>query len=537
MAELPIYDFVKRYAESGTVRLHMPGHKGRPFLGCEAFDLTEVAGADALYEADGIIRESEEEATRLFGTGCTVYSTEGSSQCIRAMLYLALTLPRSAAGLEGIARGINTDAALGTSAVPRQVAAARPLILAARNVHKAFLYAAALLDFEIRWLMPERTEQNERPLNACATEAEEVQASDSICSCPITAGGLRRALSACPKRPAAVYVTSPDYLGGMADIAGLAAACHAAGTLLLVDNAHGAYLHFLNPSLHPMDLGADFCCDSAHKTLPVLTGGAYLHMSRRFGEAENLRALAKDAMALFGSTSPSYLILCSLDMCNQYLAGQYAQRLAAMATQLEECRKRLRAAGLSVLQTDPLRLVLRGDGFGMARWLRERQLECEYADKDYLVLMLTPENTEEELRRLEDALLLWRKESAKEQADILHRTLHQTRPQTQITGNSAAAAVVHLNMERSAAAPSAVVSSAAEPPAAVLSVREALFRPHEAVAAEEAIGRICASPTVSCPPAVPIVMPGERIDAQAVALLKTYGIRTVHVVAEKREDL
>ena len=88
--------------------------------------------------------------------------------------------------------------------------------------------------------------------------------------------------------------------------------CRAHGTLLLTDNAHGAYLRFLSPSRHPLDQGADLVCDSAHKTLPVLTGGAYLHISKSAPAA--LREDAKAALALFGSTSPSYLTLASLDL-------------------------------------------------------------------------------------------------------------------------------------------------------------------------------------------------------------------------------
>lgn len=69
----PVADFVRAYAGSGVSRLHMPGHKGQPFLGCEALDITEVQGADALFEAEGILRESEEHAASLFGAAglCT----------------------------------------------------------------------------------------------------------------------------------------------------------------------------------------------------------------------------------------------------------------------------------------------------------------------------------------------------------------------------------------------------------------------------------------------------------------------------------
>ena len=167
--DTPIADFAASYRDSGAVRLHMPGHKGRGPLGCEALDLTEIAGADALYEADGIIARSERNAASLFGTAATFYSTEGSSQCIRAMLYLALLhAPKTGE---------------------------RPVIVAARNAHKVFVLAAALLDFDIVWLWPE-------------------DGAYALCRCTVSPEQLERTLRALPHPPAAVSVTSPDYLGG-----------------------------------------------------------------------------------------------------------------------------------------------------------------------------------------------------------------------------------------------------------------------------------------------------------------------------------
>ena len=90
MSLTPIADFVRDYAASDTSRLHMPGHKGRGPLGCEGLDITEIAGADELYEAEGIIARSEANTARLFGSAGSWYGTEGSSQCIRAMVFLAL---------------------------------------------------------------------------------------------------------------------------------------------------------------------------------------------------------------------------------------------------------------------------------------------------------------------------------------------------------------------------------------------------------------------------------------------------------------
>ena len=128
MMKTPICDFVRRYANSDVLRLHMPGHKGEGRQGCEPYDLTEVMGADSLYDANGIIRESEKNASELFGCD-TFYSTEGSSLCIRAMLLL----------LRQYATEMGRE----------------PLILAGRNAHKTFLSGVALLDLDVEWLYGE----------------------------------------------------------------------------------------------------------------------------------------------------------------------------------------------------------------------------------------------------------------------------------------------------------------------------------------------------------------------------------------------
>ena len=184
-------------------------------------------------------------------------------------------------------------------------------MLAGRNAHRAFVSAAALLGFDVEWLWP-------------ASGA-------SYHSCTVTAGDVAAALDRLGGRCRAVYLTSPDYLGHMPDIAGIAEVCHSRGALLLVDGAHGAYLRFLRPSRHPMDLGADLCCDSAHKTLPALTGAAYLHVRPGLGiDARRVKA----ALALFGSSSPSWLVLQSLDACNPYLEA-LPDRLAAFLPELD----------------------------------------------------------------------------------------------------------------------------------------------------------------------------------------------------------
>lgn len=440
----PICDFVGGYAAAHTARLHMPGHKGKGPLGCEALDITEVAGADDLSHPEGIILESENNASALFGTRHTFYSAGGSSQCVKAMLHLAL-LHRTP----------------GTSR----------MVLAGRNAHKAFLHGCALLDLEPKWLLPE----GESPM----------------CACPLSPAGLNRALTEQPAPPLAVYVTSPDYLGGMLDIAGLAEVSHRHGVPLLVDNAHGAYLRFLTPSRHPMDLGADLCCDSAHKTLPALTGGAYLHVSPT--ALAPYEHEARQAMALFGSSSPSYLILQSLDACNRRLSEGYGAQLEQTVRRLDELKAKLAAQGVPVRPGEPLKLVVDGwaagiSGYELADLLRRNGVEPEYADPDEVVLMYSADTVEADFQRVEDAFSGFRP------------------------------------------GPGRTPVALPAPGEHVLSPRLAMLSPWEEVPVREAAGRICAGAAVSCPPAIPIAVSGERITAEAAALMAELGLETVSVV-------
>ena len=439
----PVCDFVAAYEQSGIARLHMPGHKGKGPLGCEGRDITEIAGADSLYEAGGVIAQSEQNAAALFGAKATFYSAGGSSQCIGAMLCLALQKSKSR------------------------------VVLAARNAHKSFLHAAALLDADVRWLWPR---------------------SYSLLACPVTPEMLENALAALPEAPAAVYITSPDYLGNVQPVAQLARVCHAHGAPRLVDNAHGAYLHFLPAPAHPLDEGADLCCDSAHKTLPVLTGGACLHLGHGLLKAEEGEVRA--ALSLFGSTSPSYLILQSLDACNRYLADEARPKLAACVRAVEALKADLAAQGWAVAESEPLKVTLHASkrgwrGDALADFLRKSGVECEYADPDDLVLMVSPQNSPEDLEKVRAALAA--------------------------AGQGSEAPQTPPQMAR---------------PRQAMGIRAALLAPAEEVPVAAAAGRVCAAPTVGCPPAVPVVVSGEEISPDAAAVFRYYGIETVRVVRE-----
>ena len=419
----------------------MPGHKGVGEV--EKYDLTEISGADSLYEASGIIKESEENASRLFGSQ-TLYSTEGSSLAIRAMLYLAL-----------LCRGDDK----------------RATVLAARNAHKVFVSAMALLDFDVEWLVADGA---------------------SYLSCAITKEDVARKLADMAQKPLAVYITSPDYLGNVADVEGIARVCHDAGVMLLVDNAHGAYLAFTEPSQHPIALGADMCADSAHKTLPCLTGGAYLHIASSI--QKEVSARAKAAMSLFGSTSPSYLILASLDKANAYLEDGYKEKLSDTIKELMALKERLNALGYETVGNEPMKLTIKPKSYGytgyeLADILAESKIVCEFADPDFTVFMPTPSTQKSELARLEGALSSIEKREA----------ITDTAP---------------------------TITSAER----VISPREAVLSASEYVAIEDAEGRVLADITVGCPPAVPIVVSGEKINKEAIEAFRYYGISHCSVV-------
>lgn len=439
--DTPICDFVSRYVDQGPLRLHMPGHKGSPLLGMEAMDITEIDGADSLFEANGIIQKSEENASRLFGCP-TFYSTEGSSLCIRAMLYLCVLYAKQQGK--------------------------HPLIAAARNVHSTFIRAAAMLDFDIHWLYNEDA--------------------NSYLSCVIEPQALDQWLSNAPVKPVAVYLTSPDYLGQVSDIKTLSQICHKHGVLLAVDNAHGAYLRFLPQSEHPIDLGADICCDSAHKTLPVLTGGAYLHIA--VSAPAVFSQLAKQAMAMFGSTSPSYLILQSLDTVNSYLAGDYPAKLSSFQASVKQVKEELGCHGYCFIGNEALKFTIGCKAYGytgmeFAEILKNKNIIAEFADPDHLVLMLTPEIDVESLHILKDTLLQI--------------------PQRTPLPNSAP--VPHVGKQ-------------------IITPRQAAFSPCVIIPVSESLGRVLASPSVGCPPAVPIVVCGEEIDETAIACFSYYGIES-----------
>lgn len=439
----PIVSFLKSYQEKSPVRMHMPGHKGAGILGFEGMDLTEIYGADELFAAEGIIKESEQNASSLFGCP-TYYSTQGSTLCIQTMCTILCQDAKSKGK--------------------------KPKILAGRNAHRSFIHAAALLDFEIEWLY----------------------GNSDYLSCKIHAEDLEKAII--ESHPTAVYLTNPDYLGNLLDIKSLASVCKKHNVLLAIDNAHGAYLRFLEPSLHPIDLGADLCCDSAHKTLPVLTGGAYLHLSESLNQV--WKNDVKHFMEYFSSTSPSYLIMASLDAANEVLDTAFKKSLSECIQRVDGLKNTLIQHGYTILSGEPMKITISTKEFGytgneIANLLMECDIYPEFYDSDYIVLMPSPYNTKDDLKRLETCL-----------CGIERKPLLINKPP---------------KLEQSKKA---------------MNVRQALFSSSITLDVSKSLGQVCSSVTVSCPPAILPVIPGEVISESSIEVMRYYGIETVRVVKE-----
>lgn len=439
----PIVSFLKSYQEKSPVRMHMPGHKGAGILGFEGMDLTEIYGADELFAAEGIIKESEQNASNLFGCP-TYYSTQGSTLCIQTMCTILCQDAKSKGK--------------------------KPKILAGRNAHRSFIHAAALLDFEIEWLY----------------------GNSDYLSCKIHAEDLEKAII--ESLPTAVYLTNPDYLGNILDIKSLASVCKKHNVLLAIDNAHGAYLRFLKDSLYPIDLGADLCCDSAHKTLPVLTGGAYLHLSDSLNQV--WKNDVKHFMEYFSSTSPSYLIMASLDAANEVLDTTFKNSLFECIQRVDGLKNTLVQHGYTILSGEPMKITISTKEFGytgneIANLLMECDIYPEFYDSDYIVLMPSPYNTKDDLKRLETCL-----------CGIEGKPILVNKPP---------------KLEQSKKA---------------MNVRQALFSSSITLDVSKSLGQVCSSVTVSCPPAILPVIPGEVISESSIEVMKYYGIETIRVVKE-----
>jgi lysine decarboxylase len=484
----PIFETLANYARSGMYGFHTPGHKSGRFTAPEvselvgppnpppaqgggragwglALDLPGMTATDNTFNPTGCVRDAQELAADLFGAGQTFYLSAGSSLGIAAALL---------------------------AAVPQGQTIALP-----RNIHRSVI-AGLVLSGAVPRFIPQDV------LPECGALG-------------VTPEAATAALDANPK-PAAVLITRPSYYGLARDLDDIVPLCHARGVPLIVDEAHGAHLHFLpvgppcrggpegaarqaapTPALAA---GADIVVQSCHKTLGSLVGSAQLHVGRNSLVSA---ARVQDALNFLQTTSPSFLLLASLDVMRRWLWREGRKLFATAVEEALRLESEIESLpGLQVFRPendprlashrrDPLRLVVNvsgtgWDGYEVERYLRtEFQIEDEMADWFNVVYVLSPNDDPAARTRLIAGL----------------RSISK-HPRA---GGVSDRSVPALDNERLLQSPI---------PELAMTPRNAALAAKAVVPLATSSGRTCAEMVMFYPPGIPLLMPGEVITAEAI---------------------
>lgn len=465
----PIYETLANYTRTGIYGFHTPGHKGGRFAAAEltemvgrsglALDLPGMTATDNTFHPTGCVRDAQQLAAELFGAAATFYLTAGSTLGIATALMAAA--PHD-----------------GTVALPR-------------NIHRSVVAGLVLSGSSPRFVPHE-------VLPECGALS-------------VTPAALAAVLDSEP-RPSAVLLTRPSYYGLAGDLEPLVEVCHARGVPLIVDEAHGAHLHFLprgRAAAAPTPAivaGADLAIQSCHKTLGSLVGSAQLHVgSNSLIDPERVQ----EALNFLQTTSPSFLLLASLDVMRCWLWREGHELFADAVEEARQLEDEIDSLpGLKVFRPendprlaghrrDPLRVVVNVSGTGWSGYEVERYLRTEYRVEDEMadwfnvVYILSPRDEEGARERLLAGL--------KSVSD-------QSRHSGAGTPRLAEVDESHL----------------LQPPIPPLasSPRTAALGRKSTVSLERAAGRTCAEMVMFYPPGIPLLMPGEMVTRETIEVCR-----------------
>ncbi len=438
----PLFHALKKYSKKNMSSFHVPGHKNNKkalLKNLLSLDYTELDETDTLFFSSSCIFAAEENTARLFNAKKTLYSAAGCTSCVQAMLTLVGPCCK---------------------------------IITSKTIHISAINTMSLL--------------NQYP---CFIKQELDKKTGFLKG--ISAEDVRQYLIENPDAKA-VYLTSPDYYGVMADIKNISKLCEKFSVPLLVDAAHGSHLKFLKEDKYPGSLGASMVALSAHKNLPVLTGGAWLNI-----HDEKFCNDSKQAMMLFASTSPSYPIMTSLDVCTDWLEKHGRKSFLRLSNRIDKIKKLASLSGIIQAsgETDDIKLSLNTAVCGISgqefhKHLLKHKVQAEFFDDNSVVLIASPFNAERDFRRLEKAILT---------------------------------AKFNLN-ENKMKLPYTFESEFC------LSPHDALMQKSTTVNTKQAQGKISAQSICHCPPGVPLIIAGERIKEENVYALLDYGISHIKVL-------
>ncbi len=445
----PIYNMLLKYSGKRPLPFHMPGHvMGRGLAGllkdAGSLDITEIPGSDSLHDPDGVIKEAQNLAASAFGAANTYFSVNGSSLGIHAMIHAAI----------------------------------RPggKILINRDAHTSVINAISILKAEPVYILPDYDKKAHLNLGCRQDDLINALSQDRDID--------------------AVLMTRPNYYGVASHIGSMIEAARSRGIPFLVDEAHGAHFSFSGLFPQPvLELGADACVQSLHKTLPAMTQTALVHegSSSLLGKGRLFKY-----MSMLQTTSPSYVLMASIDIAREIMEQRGEELYDGLYKRIDIFYRELsKIDGVRRIKpdnpgvdTDFSRIVLSFErsgltGFEAERILRESSgIVAEMADYYHLVFIATPFHTDKDF----EALLKGIREVAR----------HGKGP---FTDKFSFVGIPDSLPERA------------------MNPGKAIEMPAEYIDLNAASGRISAATITPYPPGIPLVYPGEVISGELVRML------------------
>ena len=349
----PLFNALLEHNKKNPISFHVPGHKNGQNIQSEAshffeqilkMDVTELSGLDDLHSPEGVILEAEQLLAELFQTRKSFFLVNGST--------------------------------VGNLAMIMATCSENDTVLVQRNCHKSVLNALRLAKVRPVFLEPEYDHDWK------------------VATC-VNVDTVKEAIGLYPNVKA-IILTYPNYYGIVSDLEGIIKEAHLHHIPVLVDEAHGAHFNIGQPfPASAVQLGADIVVQSAHKTLPAMTMGSYLHVNGHLVDVNKV----KDYLQIFQSSSPSYPIMASLDLARKYLATYTQQDLDALQKSIKQFKAELEdIPGIKVLaypnhQGDLLKVTIQTrsnfSGFELQKRLEEEAVYTELADP-YNVLLVLP---------------------------------------------------------------------------------------------------------------------------------------------------
>lgn len=504
MSNKGLYEKLIEYSGNGKYPLHMPGHKRKAKLFEQMktltgqidpyeIDITEINDFDNLHHPEGIIKSSMENAAKFFGTDRTWFLVNGSS-C-------------------GLLAAINAVTDIGDS------------IIIGRNCHKAVYNAIELRNLKAHYLYPQMI--SEYGING-GYEPKDVE------------DVLKQATEYGVKIKA-VVLTSPTYEGVVSDIKRIAEIVHKYGSVLIVDEAHGAHLGIHENLPEPAyKCGADIVIESAHKTLPAMTQTAFLHLCGKRVDANNIQ----DCLSIYQSSSPSYVLMASLDKCIRALQTNGKEKLDNLLITLEKFHKKVRKlenikvpgkefiGKNGVFDFDICKLVIfvsadRFNGKALEEILREKyNFEIEMTSARYVLAMTTMCDDMEQILKLADSL-----EEIDKDITVLEEREDDNHGTDKL--NFVGEGKTGRKMQKGMSVDSLEIRGEN---LAKVSIYEAKKGKAEKIFLKDAPGRTSATYVYVYPPEIPLIVPGELISKKMIEQIqydKSIGLNVKGMEQEK----